>query len=254
MFVQKNCGDCMKCVQACPKQAASLKDGVWRVSESCDLCGECANSCYFDALTMEGRSVTVPELMKTLKKDANHYRRSGGGITLSGGEALNQPDFCAELLDACHAEGWNTAAETTAFISRSSLEKVLPKLDLVLLDIKHADSAKHLQYTRVSNERILDNARFIAEYPGCRLAIRVPVIPGFNATEREILDIAAIAESLPGVDTLHLLPFHRMGQNKYEHLQYEYLMDGVEPLPPETAMMLQKAVQDNTSLNCMIGG
>lgn len=254
MYVRGNCAGCMKCIEACPNQAASFKDGRVVDSSLCELCGTCGGECYFDALKMEGKVMTVPELMKELRKDANHYRRSGGGVTLSGGEALTQPAFCAELLAACHAEGWNTAAETTAYVGRESLDKVLPHLDLVLMDIKHADSAKHKEYTGVPNERILENARHIAEFPGIRLVVRVPVVPGFNDTSEEILAIAAVAESLQGVDTIHLLPFHRMGQNKYDHLQYDYRMDGVEPLTQEKANELRDVVRENTSLICKIGG
>jgi len=126
----------------------------------------------------------------------------------------------------------------------------------VLLDIKHANSLKHKKYAGVSNERILENARYIAEFPGgnFQLIVRVPVIPGFNDTPEEILAIAAVAEGLPGVETVHLLPFHRMGQNKYEYLKYEYSMNGVEPLSQEAAETLRDVVQRETALACKIGG
>ena len=255
MHVRNNCAGCLKCIEACPHGAASLTENGRVVDPAlCAACGACAKECYFDALKMEGKPMTVPELMRELRKDANHYRRSDGGITLSGGEALAQPTFCAALFKACHDEGWHTAVETTAYVGRDSLDKVLPHLDLVLMDIKHADSAKHKEYTGVPNERILQNARYIAQYGGPRLVIRTPVIPGFNDTHEEILAICAIAESLPGVDTIHLLPFHRMGQNKYEHLQYDYRMEGVEPLSQEKATELQNVVRENTGLICKIGG
>ncbi|MDR2488923.1 MAG: glycyl-radical enzyme activating protein [Desulfovibrio sp.] len=255
MYMRGNCAGCLKCIEACPNHAASLTENGRAVDPSlCESCGMCAKECYFDALKMEGAIMTVPELMKELRKDANHYRRSDGGITLSGGEALTQLSFCAELFKACHAEGWHTAVETTAYIDRDSLDKVLPHLDLVLMDIKHADSAKHKEYTGVPNKRILQNARYIAEYGGPKLVIRTPVIPGFNDTAEEILAICAVAQSLPGVDTIHLLPFHRMGRNKYEHMQYDYRMEGVGPLTQEKASELHAVVRDNTQLVCKIGG
>lgn len=230
-------------------------------------CRWCCNpeSQEYDIETMEvngkpkiiGRDVTAAEVMEEVIKDMPYYRRSGGGMTLSGGEALCQPDFAVELLKACKEYGINTAMESTAFSDYSVIERYLPLLDVYLLDIKHMDSKKHEEYTGRSNALILENARKIAQFGhrgyGTRLIIRVPVIPEFNATKEEIRAIAEFAATLPGVEELHLLPYHRLGQDKYKGLNREYHMEHVKPISSESMEELLQVVKE-TGLYCQIGG
>ncbi len=202
-----------------------------------------------------GKDVTVAEVMDIVRKDSFYYQRSGGGMTLSGGESLLQPEFAIGLLRACKDFGINTAIETTAIAKWEIIEKYLPHLDYVLMDIKHMDSAKHKEFTQQPNERILENAKKIAESGLVDLTIRVPVIPTFNHTPEEISDIARFAQSLKGVKRLHLLPYHRLGQGKYEGLNREYLMKHIEPMPNEYMNKLLKAAQDAApNLHVQIGG
>lgn len=199
-----------------------------------------------------GRDVTVAEVMEIIEQDRIYYRRSGGGVTLSGGECLAQPDFAAAILQACHDRGINTAIESTGFASFDKIEKLLPNLDLYLMDIKHTDSEKHKKYTTQPNELILENARKIAK-SGVELIIRVPVIPGFNCSKEEIASIAKFAKSLETVRELHLLPYHRLGEPKYEGLGRTYAMKGVGSIPAEHMELLKKTVE-NEGLKCQIGG
>ncbi len=200
-----------------------------------------------------GRDVTVAEVMTEIKKDIPYYRRSGGGVTLSGGEALLQPNFAPQLLRACHESGINTAIETTAFAPFSTIEKYLPHLDYILMDIKHINDAKHKEFTGQSNQLILENARKIAAW-GSDLTIRVPVIPTFNNTPAEIRQIAAFAKALPGVKHLHLLPYHRMGEDKYAGLGRDYLLKGIGPMPDAYMQTLLEAARQESGLICQIGG
>lgn len=200
-----------------------------------------------------GRDVTVEELLPVIKQDMFYYNRSGGGVTLSGGESLLQPDFAPHLLHACKDIGVNTAIETTGFAKWETIEKYLPYLDYVLMDIKHMDSAKHKEFTTQSNELILENARKIAESGAVNLTIRVPVIPTFNHTPEEIRAISEFAASLPGVERLHLLPYHRLGQGKYEGLNRPYPMEGINLIPNEYMQRLLE-VAKRSGLKCQIGG
>ncbi|MDD3218567.1 MAG: glycyl-radical enzyme activating protein [Lachnospiraceae bacterium] len=201
-----------------------------------------------------GRDVTVEEVMETVEKDRPYYRRSGGGLTLSGGESLLQPEFARDLLKAAKKSGINTAMESMACAPYASIEKVLPYLDVYLMDIKHMNREKHQMFTGKPNDLMLENARKVAASGMTRLVIRVPVIPTFNDTEEEIRQIARFADSLPGVDKIHLLPYHRLGQDKYDGLNRKYLLNGI--LPPENEHMerLKAAVMRHSSLNCQIGG
>ena len=201
-----------------------------------------------------GRDVTVDEVMDEVMKDASYYRRSGGGLTLSGGECLGQPEFAAALLEAAHEMGITTAIESTAAAPFETIEKLLPHLDYYLMDIKHINSDKHKEFTGRPNELILENAKKLAARLGPRLIIRVPVVPTFNATAEEILAIARFADSLPGVERIHLLPYHRLGMDKYTRLGRPYLMSGVVPSPAGLVEGFCELVRKNTSLECILGG
>lgn len=201
-----------------------------------------------------GRDVTVSEVMDEVLKDLPYYRRSGGGLTLSGGECLFQPDFAAALLEAAQYHLLNTAIESTACAPYESIQKLLPYLDLFLMDIKHMDSAKHRAFTGVPNERILENARKVAVSRDCELIIRVPVIPEFNDTPQEIQAIAEFAASLPGVRRLHLLPYHRLGQDKYTGLGRDYTLTHITPPSNEHMQNLLEAAESASGLACQIGG
>lgn len=201
-----------------------------------------------------GQDVTVAEVMETVEKDRPYYNRSGGGLTLSGGESLCQPDFARDLLHAAKAVGINTAMESMACAKWEVIEQVLPYLDHYLMDIKHMNSAKHREFTGKGNELMLENARKIASYRGTRLSIRVPVIPTFNDSPEEIRDIAVYADRLPGVDDIYLLPYHRLGQDKYEGLGRKYELPDLLPPEPEHMHMLKKVVETSSKLRCQIGG
>ena len=199
-----------------------------------------------------GRDVTVEDIMPEILSDMPYYRRSGGGVTLSGGEVLCQADFARELLRECKENGLHTAVESAASSSFSEIEKILPFLDMYLMDIKHMDAEKHKEYTGVSNERILENARKIAD-SGVELIIRTPVIPGFNDSAEEIRAISHFAKTLPGVKEHHLLPYHRLGQDKYAGLGRKYSLSEIEP-PSREKMEYLLSIAETSGLKCKIGG
>lgn len=201
-----------------------------------------------------GEDVTVRQVMETVVKDRPYYRRSGGGLTLSGGESLCQAEFAAALLRAAKEEGINTAMESMACAPMETIEKLLPWLDQYLMDIKHINSAKHKEFTGKGNELMLKNARKVAQSGKTELIIRVPVIPTFNDTEREIEEIARFSDALPGVKRIHLLPYHRLGQDKYDGLNREYLMKDILPPTNEHMEQLKRTVERVSSLECHIGG
>ncbi len=199
-----------------------------------------------------GKDVTVGEVLDEVLKDRVYYRRSGGGLTLSGGESLLQPEFAVSLLRAAKENGINTAIETTGFAKEETIRKFLPYIDTVLMDIKHINSDKHKEFTTQPNEKILENARFIAQNAN-KLIIRVPVIPTFNDTVAEISDIAAFTAKLPNVDEIHLLPYHSMGRDKYMGLGREYGMGDLKSPTNELMAVLIQTAQ-KYGLKAHIGG
>jgi len=250
-----------RCLEACPKGA--LEPGGTRVDSQsgetlqlvhvkrdlCDNCGACAEVCYPDALYLCGEDYTVDRLMERLRRDKPFFRK-GGGVTISGGECLCQPEFTTEVLKQLKAEGINTAVDTTGFVKWEVVERVLPYTDLFLYDLKHMDSAKHKAATGVPNELILDNARRIAENGG-KLQIRIPVIPMFNHDEANIRATAEFCRELgSAVTEVQLLPYHAMGAMKYLRISDE---PPVEATPPTDAHMEKlKAIFEELGMHARI--
>lgn len=199
-----------------------------------------------------GRDITVGEVLDVVMADEAYYRRSGGGVTLSGGEALLQRDFAKAIFMQCKAYGINTAIETTGFPEFNKFKDIIPYIDYFLMDIKHINSEKHKKFCGSGNERVLENAVKISQIANS-YSVRVPVIPTFNDTTEEIADIAKFAASLPNVNTLHLLPYHRLGQDKYEGLSREYELK--ELIPPDNAKMAKLLREAKKYFpNSVIGG
>ena len=201
-----------------------------------------------------GEDVTVRDVLEIVEKDRPYYRRSNGGLTLSGGESLCQPVFCEALLRGAKERGLRTALESMACADYKVIERILPYLDEYLMDIKHTNPEKHKRFTGRSNELMMENAKKVAASGLTELIIRVPVIPTFNATEEEIEGIARFAASLPGVKKLHLLPYHRLGQDKYEGLGRDYELKDILPPTSETMNKLLAAAKAASGLDCQIGG
>lgn len=199
-----------------------------------------------------GKDVTVGEIIEELLRDRPYFRRSGGGLTLSGGEATFQPEFSLALLKSAKNLAINTAIETTGYTPKTVLESLLPYLDTVLMDIKHINSEKHKAFTGKDNDLILENAKYIAS-SGVHLIIRTPVIPTFNASEEEIGEIANFAASLEGVHELHLLPYHRIGTDKYAGLGREYSLSDIMP-PSDEHMKKLLGVVEGYGIKGQIGG
>lgn len=200
-----------------------------------------------------GRDVTVAEVIEEVKKDMPYYMRSGGGMTLSGGESLLQPEFALSLLHAAHESAINTAIETTGFAKFEIIREYLAELDYVLMDIKHVDDKKHKEFTGRSNSIILENAKRI-DQSGANLTIRVPVIPTFNNTPEEIRKIAEFVAGLKNVENMHLLPYHRMGEDKYAGLGRDYALKGIEPMADSYMEELLEVAKKYSGKNCQIGG
>ena len=237
------CIGCGACFAACPHGAHVLEDGEHLFCrELCQGCGACAETCYAQALVLVGTWRTVEEVMAEIRRDRPFYETSGGGVTLSGGEPLLQPDFAGALLAACRAEGLHTAIETAAQLPWERLAAVLPLTDLVMMDIKLLDPARHKAATGADNARILANARRLGE-AGVPLIVRTPIIPGVNDTEEDVAAIAAFAAGLPSLLYYELLPFHPMAAGKYDSLGMDYRARDLKTPPKERMEALATAAR-----------
>ncbi len=198
-----------------------------------------------------GEDVTVGKVMEEVERDRVYYRRSGGGMTLSGGECTAQPEFTEALLISAGFRGINTAIETAGYAKTQIFERILPYTDTVLMDIKHMSGEKHKEFTSRDNALILENAVYIARHAK-RLIIRTPVIPTFNDTEAEIGAIADFAASLE-VSEMHLLPYHRIGSDKYAGLGRQYTMEHIK-VPDKEKMSALLCAVNKRGLKGQIGG
>ena len=199
-----------------------------------------------------GEDTTVGRVIEEVERDRVYYNRSGGGgLTLSGGECLCQPDFSEALLRVAKKRGISTAIETTGYAKLDVVKRIIPFVDTVLMDIKHTDPEKHREFTGRDNALILENARYIAK-EARELIIRVPVIPTFNDTKEEIRGIAEFARSI-GACKLHLLPYHRIGSDKYAGLGRTYTMAHISVPDRQHMQELLQTVND-AGLCGSIGG
>ena len=187
-----------------------------------------------DAMTdplYRGRDVTAEEVLREVRKDQIFYEESGGGMTLSGGEVLQQAVFAAALIRAGHSEGIHCAVETTGYAAPERFDAFLPEPDLFLFDFKHYDAEKHQAFTGVSNAPILRNLRALTTV-GKPVIARIPVIPGFNTGIACARNMAAALADI-GVREVHLLPFHQFGEKKYTELGIGYEYTGIKQLHSE---------------------
>jgi pyruvate formate lyase activating enzyme len=229
-------------LKTCPRDAIT-QPGVIDL-ENCDLCGECAKMCYLDALQIVGKQISVEELLEVVKKDYSFYERSGGGVTLSGGEPTVQPDFTFNILKALKEKNIHTALDTCGYSDKKILKRLLQYTDLVLYDLKHMDSERHIDLTGHANKVILSNLRYISEDP-VELWIRLPLIPGINDENDNIEKTIEFIKSLGKYDSIDILPYHKLGVSKYQAIQRKYELVETKTYEKETLQKIYEKFEKN---------
>jgi pyruvate formate lyase activating enzyme len=246
---------CGKCLAACPKQAIShgvvLQHAVTKedlqliqIDRSlCDVCGKCTTVCFPKALVICGTEYTVEDLVKRVSKDIPFYENSGGGVTISGGEPLAQPEFAQQFLKRLKERGIHTAVDTTGFVPFEVIESVLPYTDLFLYDLKHMNAEKHKSVVGAGNELILENAQKIARAGG-KMQIRIPLIPRFNDSDEVIKATGWFCQSLgSAVTMIQLLPYHNLGVMKYQRIDADKTVFEAVPIPDHRVETLKKILE-----------
>lgn len=249
------CKACGKCAAICPQQAITMNDSEKKLAinhTKCVTCGTCVNGCIYKALTLYGRVSTVEELYTDINKDRAYYKRSGGGVTLSGGEILMQADFAAALLKRCQQGGLHTCVETCGYASETEFKKIVPYVDLFLFDLKSLEDDVHKKWTGCSNEPILRNLDMIME-SGKQVVIRVPLIPTVNDTEE---NLALMKEKLVALNnkapvSVELLPYHNFGSVKYVMTDREYEVNELKSPTPESLQKI-KEMYESVGVTCII--
>lgn len=250
MFKSMSCEDCGACVDVCPVgiHSISSKTSKHEINRDRDCigCGKCVDACLKSAISIVGEEKTISELLEIAEEDRTFYEMSGGGVTLGGGEVLMQPEAATSLLMACKHEGINTAIETCGYATLENILKVAEFTDMFLFDVKHIDSDRHFELTGVRNERILENLQELLKRK-YKVKIRMPLLKGVNDHKEDIEKIMELLtkykdyRNFKGVD---LLPYHKMGVNKYIQLGMEYPIQGDPSLKNEDLDRIEKWIQN----------
>jgi pyruvate formate lyase activating enzyme len=248
-FNLKNCigvKECGRCLPVCPEQALHVLDSDGKVRVNWDLCtncGKCVEVCPSKALYHFGRAMSVAEVLAEVEQDGGFYSESGGGITLSGGECLMQPEFSAALLKEARGRGINTAIETAGNVPWKSMARVLPYVDTMLHDYKLTDTAAHRRWTGADNARILENYRVAyAQFPDINFIARIPLVPGVNDSEEHIDAVLDAILPHANVSELELLPYHRFGDSKYGFLGRVYALEDFATPSAERLQLLRRRI------------
>ena len=237
----KTCG---LCKNACPEKAISRgHTGRAEIDLTlCNHCGRCATVCPDLALELMGREINIAEILDIVSADDGFHFRSGGGVTVGGGDPIMQADFVGALLSACRDRGIDTAIETAGFGQWDQLEKICRYANLILYDVKSMDAEKHKLITGVSNKTILENLGKLANrFPEIPIVVRTPVIPGFNDTSTDISTIVKFLRTIKTLKKYELLPYHKFGTPKYRQLGKTYLYPDTIP-PAQECMQRLRAI------------
>ena len=236
MFRADHCTGCGACISVCPVSAISFRDPVVQNDRTlCTGCGACVEVCPNEAREIIGMTTTAGAVFDEVAQDTLFYAEDGG-VTLTGGETLAQPAFASAILRLCRQAKIHTAIETCGFADWNVLADVLQYTDLVLYDLKEMDPIRHKEYTGVDNDWILENLKMVNDRMDCEIWVRVPIIPGYNDDKENLLATARfVKDNLQKCTQIHLLPFHRLGEGKYEQLEKE--PNGFHSTVPEDAYM-----------------
>lgn len=253
VYRKSRCIGCDECSKSCQREAISLVAQSISVNrEKCVPCNNCCRVCPSDALSIAGKQMSVKEILEEIEKDRTFYEESRGGVTFSGGEPLMQPDFLNALLKECKERAIHTAVNTCGFAQYEIIDRIRDKVDLFLYDIKTMDNRKHRKYTGASNEQILKNLKKLAE-SGSSIVISFPIIPGINDDDKNVTRTAKFISSLPNIQQVNLLPYHRAGIEKYKNLGKPYKLDKIQP-PSNQRVKSVKEKMEAFGIRVGIGG
>lgn len=252
IFHRKRCLGCGACALHCLESAISV-DGLAKTRKNvCVRCGTCVDYCFTDARELVGKELSCIEVMDVIEKDRSFYDQSRGGVTLSGGEPLDQADFAKALLEMCCAAGIHTALDTSGFAPWDTIDALRSHVDLFLYDLKIIDDTKHQMHVGVSNQPILDNLNRLDEN-GHTIILRIPIVPGVTDDEENIEAIVNVAKSLSNVRQIDILPYHHIAAEKYDRLQLKYQLSDCRP-PKSDHMVTVKSLIEKANIRVSIGG
>ncbi|TQQ85657.1 glycyl-radical enzyme activating protein [Peptacetobacter hominis] len=262
MHDERKCTLCGRCMEKCESNAISISSSIENYernnktkelfvhdTDKCILCGKCEKACLNKAISIYGKYMEIEEIVDEVMKDIDYYESSGGGVTISGGEPFIQFDEFMELIKILKKKGLHVAVETTGNYSKEKLKKAEPYIDLFLFDIKHIDEEKLKSFTGADKNTVVANLK---EIPVEKLIMRVPVIPGFNSSEKDIKDIIEFGHK-NNVKIINLLPFHPFGTIKWQQMGKVYQYENI-PIMNKSELEKYKEYGKSMGIDIKIGG
>jgi pyruvate formate lyase activating enzyme len=248
----ERCTSCFSCTLVCASGALVANGDHLLVNhEACKVCGDCLEECPEDALRIYGSKMSAALVVEKVEKDRVYFDQSGGGLTLSGGEALQQAAFSAEICRLARDEGIHTCLETSGQAPREDLEMVLPLVDLFLFDYKATEHKLHRELCGVGNETILENLHFLSDR-GASIHLRCPMVKGLNDNEEHLQAIALLSRELKGIKAVELMPYHAYGVHKYAQLGMAYSLRGQEIADDSTVREWHRILESHGCLRIIL--
>jgi pyruvate formate lyase activating enzyme len=228
-IAQESCIHCKKCIK-CPNNAISINQSNHIIIDKykCNFCGYCNDICPSNSISRIDREVTVKEIIDELRKDQIYYKVSGGGVTLSGGEPLQQKEFSIKLLKTLKKQDISTCVETSMYCDLKTLKDAVKFTDKFYVDIKLANDLLHKEYVGVSNKKILDNFKYLAKH-AADIEVRIPLVPEITATDNNIIEILKLVKNINPNIPIELLNYNNLGNSKYARLGRDCLCHDARP-------------------------
>jgi pyruvate formate lyase activating enzyme len=249
LFRPDRCTLCGDCIPACPNEALSIVDGKLRVHrDRCQLSGDCVEACLPGALELTGRRKSVEDILELLEDDRIYFDESGGGATFSGGEPFAQPEFLRELLEGCQDRELSVVLDTCGHVDPETFRELTPLASHVLFDLKIMDEGRHVDFTGVHNRWVLENLTWLSgngrgeNLPS--VTVRIPLIPGVNDDEDNLRAVVRFLTGLDHSPPVDILPYHRLGVDKYDRVGRQYSLEGVAPPPDEVVQAAVRILEE----------
>ncbi|MHB8579267.1 MAG: glycyl-radical enzyme activating protein [Ignavibacteriaceae bacterium] len=252
-FNQEKCNNCFDCIELCTKNALQIKNDKLALQYNlCDACGDCIPSCTNNALKIYGYKQSTDEVIRIVLKDKEYYDRSGGGLTISGGEPMTQFQFTKELLVLAKLNGLHSCIETCGFAPSEKILEINDFVDLFLFDYKESDPNRHKLFTGASNDLILKNLELLYK-KGANIILRCPIIPGINDTENHFNEIKRLHDKYPNLAGIELMAYHNIGNDKADQIGMKNNLKNIPTTDIELKSAWLNSLKNNGCENVTLG-
>lgn len=252
-FLEKKCTLCGRCESVCSNHVHTVREGIHSIDfEQCVLCGECVKACLSQSLKIFGQRITGDAIMETVMKDWDYYERSGGGLTISGGEPMMQFEPLKNFLRLSKEKGLHVCLDTCGQAPTKNYLEIAPYVDIFLFDYKMTDADNHKRYTGTDNQLILKNLDALCN-AGSDIYLRCPIVPGINMNNQHYRGISLLSKKYPQIKQVNLMPYHDMAKGKSGQIGKEYALSNLKTMDTQQIEAVYKKVDEFGCLNLKRG-